>query len=392
MARCPEVALMIETSTVYGRRLLQGIVRYLQSHRSWSFFLEQREVDGVIPSWLKSWHGDGLITRWSRSTFTAMLPTIPGAMVDVSDRGAYHGIPRINSDDAMIGRVGARHLLDLGLRSFAYCGFDNELWSRRRRDAFLADLSAAGFPCEVYESRWREAGVHVREDEQERIGQWIHTLPRPVGVMASNDVRSIEIISACRHQGLRVPEDVAVLGVDDDEILCEICHPTLSSIVPNIEMIGYEAAALLDHLMNGGKADFEEKFVSPLGVTSRQSTSVFSVEDQEFAAAVRLIRENACHGIVVDDLLHQVPMSRSTLERRFRSYLGHSPRAEIREVQISQAKRLLAETDHSIQRIAELVGFDHTEYFHVVFKREVGSTPGQYRRQAQTSVPSPSAR
>ncbi len=385
MARSPEVALMIDTSTVYGRRLLQGIARYLRLHRSWSFFLEQREVDGMPPTWLRTWRGDGLISRWSIPAVTSMLEEFPGAVVDVSDRGPPHGLPRINSDDEMIGRLGARQLLDLRLGSFAYCGFADELWSRRRRDAFVAELAGAGYPCQVYESIWREAGVHLREDEQVRIGQWLNSLSRPVGVMASNDVRSIEIVNACRHRGLRVPEDVAVVGVDDDEILCQICNPTLSSIVPNIEMIGYEAAALLDTLMQGGKADFQERFIPPLGVSSRLSTDVFSVDDQEFAAAVRLIRENACHGIVVPDLLDRVPMSRSTLERRFRDYLGRSPRAEIRGVQINQAKRLLAETDHPIRRIAELVGFDHTEYFHVVFKREAGLTPGQYRRASQAT-------
>lgn len=374
---------MIDTSTVYGRRMLQGIARYLRLHRSWSFFLEQREVDGMPPTWLRTWRGDGLITRWSRPAFTAMLDRFDGAVVDVSDRGPPHGPPRINSDDAIIGRLGARHLLDLRLGSFAYCGFAEELWSRRRRNAFITELAAAGYPCQVYESKWREAGVHLREDEQARIGQWLESLSRPVGVMASNDVRSIEIVNACRHRGLRVPEDVAVLGVDDDEILCQICNPTLSSVVPNIEMIGYEAAALLDTLMNGGRADFQERFIPPIGIANRLSTDVFAVDDQEFAAAVRLIRENACHGIVVPDLLDQVPMSRSTLERRFRDYLGRSPRAEIRGVQINHAKRLLAESEHSIGRIAELVGFDHTEYFHVVFKREVGLTPGQYRRQSQ---------
>jgi LacI family transcriptional regulator len=215
-----------------------------------------------------------------------------------------------------------------------------------------------------------------------RISEWLKSLPRPVGVLASNDVRGIEVLDACRRTELRVPEQVAVLGVDDDALLCEICSPPLSSISPNIERIGFEAAALLERLMEGGKSGFEVSFVPPLGITTRRSTDVLSVDDQPFATAVRYIRENACHGITVDEVLATLPMSRSTLERRFRTYLGHSPHSEIRAVQLARARQLLAETDHPLHRIAELVGIDHPEYFSVLFKRGVGQTPGEYRRQA----------
>ena len=238
----------------------------------------------------------------------------------------------------------------------------------------------------VYESPWHEPGAHLCELEQVRISQWLKSLPRPVGVMTSNDVRGIDVLDACRRWDLRVPEEVAVLGVDDDALLCEICSPPLSSIVPNIERIGSEAAALLERLMGGGKSGFEESFVPPLGITTRRSTDVLSVDDPPFAAAVRFIRENACHGITVGDVLETLPMSRSTLERRFRTYLGHSPQSEIRAVQLARARQLLVETDHPLHRIAELVGFDHPEYFSVLFKREAGQTPGQYRRQALAAL------
>jgi LacI family transcriptional regulator len=208
-------------------------------------------------------------------------------------------------------------------------------------------------------------------------------LPRPVGILAANDVRGIEVLGACQASELKVPEEVAVLGVDDDALLYEICAPPLSSIIPNIEEIGYEAAALLDQLMNNKRTPASERFIPPLGIATRHSTDVMSVGDPEFAAAVRFIRENACHGVTVADVFNHVSLSRSTLERRFRSYLGRSPQAEIRAIQIARAERLLAETDHAIQRIAELVGFEHTEYFNVVFKREAGQTPGEYRHQVR---------
>jgi LacI family transcriptional regulator len=386
MARRPQVALMIETSTVYGRRLLQGITRYLRSHRPWTIFLEQREVDTVPPGWLRTWRGDGVISRWSSPRVVSALGKLGLAAVDLSDRRPAFGRTRINSDDAAIGRLAAEHLRERGLRSFACCGFAGELWATRRREAFAQALARAGHECRVYESPWHGPGAHLREDEPARIGRWLKSLPRPVGVLASNDVRGIDVLEACRLSGLRVPEEVAVLGVDDDALLCEISSPPLSSIIPNIEQIGYEAAALLDRLMEGASSDVEEWSIPPLGVATRLSTDVLSVDDQPFAAAVRFIRENACHGITVDDVLDHVPLSRSTLERRFRTYLGRSPQAEIRAVQLARAKQLLIETDHPLHRIADLVGCEHAEYFCVFFKREVGQTPGQYRRRAKAAV------
>jgi LacI family transcriptional regulator len=379
----PRVALMIETSTVYGRNLLQGITRYLRSHRSWSIYLEQREVDTVPPGWLRTWRGDGVLSRWSDPRVAESFIRQDLAAVDLSDRRAPFGLARINSDDRAIGRLAAEHLLERDFESFAYCGFSGELWAVRRAEAFLETLAGAGHACLLYESPWLGAGAHVREAEQARIGRWLKALPRPVGIMACNDVRGIDVLNACQTHGLKVPDEVAVIGVDDDVLLCEICSPPLSSVVPSIERIGFEAAALLDRLMEGEPAAGEDRFIAPLGVTTRQSTDVLSVGDPELGTAVRFIRENACHGITVADVLGQVLISRSTLERSFRSYLGRSPQAEIRAVQLARARQLLTETDHPVHRIAELVGFQHVEYFNVVFKREIGQTPGHYRRQVR---------
>ena len=379
----PRVALMIETSTVYGRNLLQGITRYLRSHRSWSIYLEQREVDTVPPDWLRTWRGDGVISRWSDPRVAESLIEQGLAAVDLSDRRPPFGLPRIHSDDRAIGRLAAEHLIERGFQSFACCAFSGELWSVRRTESFLEALTQAGHGARVYESPWYGAGAHVRELEQARVGRWLQSLPRPLGVMAANDVRGIDVLNACQMNGIRVPDEVAVIGVDDDVLLCEICSPPLSSVVPNIPQIGYEAAALLDRLMEGEKAERAEWFVPPMGVTTRLSTDVLTVGDAEFANAVRFIRDNACRGITVGDVLDHVAISRSKLERNFRTHLGRSPQAEIRAVQLARARQLLAETDHPIHLIAELVGYHHVEYLNVVFKREIGRTPGQYRRQVR---------
>jgi LacI family transcriptional regulator len=255
----------------------------------------------------------------------------------------------------------------------------------RRRDAFLATIAREGHSGEVFEVPWRGRHPRPGEDDLERTGRWLGSLRRPVGVLACNDLRGLHVLEACEHRGLRVPDEVAVVGVDDDALLCELSDPPLSSVISNPERIGYEAAALLDRLMAGEGAPFEEMLVPPLGVTTRLSTDVLAIDDERVVAAVRYIRANACHGISVGDVIDHVAMSRTTLDRRFLRYLGRSPQAEIRAAQLGRARELLAETDHPIHRIAELVGFKHTEYFHYAFRREYGRTPGRFRREARSA-------
>ncbi len=207
-----------------------------------------------------------------------------------------------------------------------------------------------------------------------------------MGVLACNDGRGRQIVDTCHRANLAVPEDVAVIGVDDDALLCELCNPPLSSVLPDSERIGYEAAASLDHLMRSGRPLLRQWLIPPLGVRTRQSTDVLAIDDPDLTAAVRYIREHACQGISVQDVLDQVPLSRTLMERKFRKYLGHSPQAEIRAVQLRRVQQLLAETLLRLERIAELAGYKYVEYMSVAFKRATGLIPGHYRREAQAAV------
>ncbi len=343
-------------------------------------FVEQRAINTLPPRWLKSWKGDGVISRLSSPTFAAATRTSGIAAVDLTHRLPHFGLPRIVSDDWAIGRLAAEHLVDCGLRSFGFCGYSNTQWSERRREGFLETISAFGSSVETYESPLDGPEARSWEREQACIARWLKGLAKPVGIMACNDIRGLHVLDACRRDDFRVPEDVAVIGVDDDPILCELCDPPLSSIIPNPERIGYEAAELLDQLMNGATVDFEERLIPPRGLAVRTSTDLLSIEDVHIVAALRFIRANACRGISVQDVLDRVQLSRSALEQRFRKYVGRSPQAEIRALQIQRVKQLLTETDFKLNHIAELAGFQHPEYLSVLFKREVGLTPGQYRR------------
>jgi len=386
MTRHLHVALIVETSSIYGRQILRGITRYVRSHHPWSLFFEQRDLGALPPAWFTRWRGDGVICRVINPPLARQLHRSKIPVVNLNDIHSGLGFPLIRSDDQAIGRLAAEHLLERGFRHFAFCGFSGQDWSGRRGAAFRAALQTAGFACPVYESSWGGPNAPPWEDEQDEIGQWIQTLPRPLGVMACNDVRGQHVLDSCQRVQTSVPEEVAVIGVDNDEVLCELCDPPLSSVVPNPEQIGYEAAALLDRLMAGEKPPEQEKLIEPLGLVARQSSDVLAIDDPLIVSAVRYIREHACQGATVQDVLKQVPLSRTILEHRFRKYLGRSPRAEIRAVQLKRVKQLLAETDLSLERIALLAGYEHPEYMSVVFKRQTAQTPGQYRRVAQSAA------
>jgi LacI family transcriptional regulator len=210
---------------------------------------------------------------------------------------------------------------------------------------------------------------------------WLQSLPKPVGLMACNDLRAHQVLMACDENDLAVPEEVAVIGVDNDEAICGLSRPPLSSIDQNAEEVGYQAAALLDRLMQGGAPPQEKLIVEPSSVVARQSTDVVAVADADVAAALHHIREHACDGLSVNELLASVAMSRRTLERRFASLLGRSPKDEIARVQVGHVKRLLTMTDYPLAKIAQLTGFGYVESMCVLFKNMVGQTPGQYRRQ-----------
>jgi LacI family transcriptional regulator len=387
MARRPHVVLLVETVDVYGRRILSGIVRYLNSHRPWSIFLEEREWGGTLPRWLRNWSGDGLISRSLSRRSSERLQKLHVPMVNLNDfHSRDNWLPLIRSDDRAIGKLAAEHLQQRCFRHFAYCGFEDLHWSRQLREAFRAALGGQELSWQAYESPWHGQWSHSWEREQSEIGRWLQSLPKPLGVLACNDARGRHVVDACQRVNLAVPDEVAVIGVDDDALLCELCDPPLSSVVPNPERIGYEAAALLDCLMAGGRPPRSEWLIPPLGVVTRQSTDVLAIDDPDFAAAVRYIRQHACQRTSVQEVLKQVPMSRTILERKFRKYLSHSPQAEIRAVQLRRVKQLLAETNLPLERIATLAGYKYPEYMSIAFKRAIGQTPGDYRRQAQAPL------
>ena len=298
-------------------------------------------------------------------------------------------MPSIHTDDRATAHLAAEHLLERGFRHYGFCGFDGADYSDTRRDAFADRIATAGFRCHVFADPIRPLKASTLEYEEhglkyeDLVARWLKELPKPIGLMACNDIRGQQVLNACRAVGVMVPDEVAVIGVDNDEVLCELSDPPLSSVAPNTERIGYEAAVLLDRMMSGQKTSREPVFVIPSGIVTRLSTEVLAIEDRHIATAARFIRERACEGIDVSDVLRAVPLSRSTLERRFDKALGRSPKEEILRVRLNRAKQLLTETDFPLAVVAGKVGLEHPEYFSVIFKKKVNMTPAEFRSQAK---------
>ena len=376
------VALIVETSSVYGRDLLAGIVRFMGLHNNWSVFLEQRDLWKQPPSWLKDWHGDGIITRVTTAKLLSAVAKTKVPLVEVTDRHGTSDLPQVRSDDRKIGQLAAEHLIERGFSRFAFCGFAYEAWSQRRQVAFCEAVAETGdCECAVYNSPWHGPRANTWEDEQTAIIRWLQSLSPPVAVMACNDIRGQHVLDACSKLSLAVPEQVAVIGVDNDELLCRICSPPLSSVIPSAEVVGYRAAEILHRLMNGEEVDHAPVIAEPMGIAMRQSTDVVAIDDRNVASALHYIRRHACRGLSIAEVVRNNPISRSTLERQLRRYLGRSPQEEIRHVQIRQVRELLRTTDLPAERIAPLCGFQHSEYMHVVFKRLTGMTTGQFRQK-----------
>jgi len=378
------VALIIETSSIYGRDLLEGIVRFMRMHDDWSVFLEQRDLFKQPPTWLNDWHGDGIISRATTPKLLDAIAKTRVPLVEVTDRHGNVKLPQVRSNDVAIGRMAAEHLIERGFKRFAFCGFKGEAWSKRREDAFVDAVEHnGGVLCSRYNSAWHGRAARSWEAEQQCLVDWLKEFTPPFAVMASNDIRGQQVINACSTLQLAVPEEVAVIGVDNDELLCRVCSPPLSSVIPNAETVGFRAAEMLAQLMDGKTPAEPTQLIQPLGVATRQSTDVVAIEDQEIAAALHYIREHACRGITVEEVVENSSVSRSTLERQVRKYLGRTPQEEIRYVQIKRARELLLTTELSAERIAGLCGFEHREYLHVVFKRITGVTTKEYRLQAK---------
>ncbi len=306
-------------------------------------------------------------------------------VVDVSATGALPNTPWVETHDESIAHLAVQHLQERGFRNFAFCGDDRFAWSRYRSDGMKRILAQRGYTCHTFGEPQVPQRTKRLPDEEQQLTSWIQSLPKPIGVLCCYDIRGRQLIEICQQHEIAVPEQVAILGVDNDELVCNLAETPLSSIIPNAHGAGYLAASLLAKMLAGESVDAKAHLLEPLGIETRQSTDSLAIDDQELIRAARFIREHACSGIKVEDILREVPLTRRVLESRFKRYFGHSPHDAIQRVRLRRAEQLLKETDWPLTVIADRAGFIHAEYFSVVFKKWKGLAPSQFRESTTSN-------
>jgi len=385
--RLRQVALIYDARSAYDLKVMSGVAAFVQQSLKWNIYIEENVLkDQRLPD-LHSWKGDGVIADFDHPhVASAIVRSKLPAVGFGSGYGWYApalSIPYFYTNNHAISVLAADHLIERGFRHFAYCGYPRgpvNGWSAEREEAFQQHLAVRHLQCHVYRGRHQSSQQWVQV--QHSLGAWLKSLPKPVGLMAANDSRGRQVLEACRTHGLRVPQDVAVVGVDNDELLCRLSSPLLSSVEQGARRLGFEAAALLDQIMErrrGGKPRDRRFVIDPIEVVTRSSTEVLATDDPKVVEAVAFIAQHFSRGMKVADIVKAVGVSRSSLERRFKDALGCTVRAGVRRFQLDRARRLISDTDMPLKQVAAETGFPSVQHMTTLFGRAFGQSPARYR-------------
>jgi LacI family transcriptional regulator len=374
---------------------VRGITDYAREHGRWLFTTSPETVTMSIQS-LHGWRGDGIIAVLLNRADVRAVQQLGLPTVNFSGALKNPGVPRVMVNNPAVGRMAAEHLLECGFRNFAYYGLRNVNYAQGRADGLIQRLREEGHSCSVFLSPNVFTADRPWQDEMEKLQRWLQTLQPPVGIFAASDPRARMVIEACQEVGLHVPDEVGVVGVDNDQVVCEFSDPPLSSIACDWYRIGYEAAAMLDRLMEGGQVPKEDLLIDPIAVVRRRSTDVLVVDRPEVARAVQFIRENIGRSFGVEALLRETGVARRSLELGFKRSLKCTPHAYICQARIARAKELLAgPVRMKLGAVSRACGFKDLRRFRMVFRRHEGITPAQYRRRQLglrgVSLPAPAA-
>ena len=375
-----DVAIVIDTSASFSRGVLAGISRWCRQHESWTITIDDRQQSAPIPPWLLRWTGDGLISGLEESAVPrpwrgGLRPTI-----HVRGRLPHDPLPGVYPDEDKALRLALEHLVDRGIQHLAFCPASIATPSDTC-EAMARHAESLGRSVDVFAPSRLAGGSRLRHGQERRdIAKWVASLPKPVGVIAASDVLAVHILETCRAKGFAVPDDVAVVGIGTDDILCELAAPALSSVKHDRERIGHEAARLLDEGMRSGRPATDAILVPPSGITVRQSSDILAVADIDIRNAIRIIQARGCTGLTASEVAVAAGVQRRLLDRKFQQVLGRTIHDELQRMRLAEAKRLLVETDHKLLIVSVRSGFAHAAQLCHIFKSVIGMSPIQYRK------------
>lgn len=376
-----QIALLVETSLGSGREILRGIAQFARDYANWEIFHAARGLEDAVPEWLYDWGGDGVIARIQNEGMLQSLKKLDAPIVDVLGV-PVHDFPLVQVDDEEISKQVARHFIDRDFVHFGFYGIKGENWSQRREDALRRAIGNIGSFAEIHSLRDESEGYSNHNTE---LQQWLVALPKPVAIMVCSDQRGLALLEACRAVGLTVPEQVSVVGVDNDHAFCEVATPNLSSVRGGHMRVGFEAAKLLNLLIDGQPPPGTPVLVAPNEIVVRESSDSRSISDPAVRDAVRFIRERLSEAITNEDIAKAVGISKTRVQVRFRAALGMSLREFVAERRLLRAEKLILATDLTFADIAERCGFRHHEYLGYVLKKRRGITPRQLRSRGESA-------
>jgi len=372
------IALVIKGTDNYWRGVIRGVAQFAQGRPGWRLrlFDPQYKVHRAI----RRMRPDAVIAAVDHLRLAKSLLSLGRPVVNVSYL-EHRGLTKVGNDDRAIGRAGAEHLLRCGFRHFSFVAAPGLALSERRRQGFEEAVREAGcryIPCPADLRSAYDPG-----ESSDGLMAFLRELPTASAVMVCDDLLALRITELCAALGRTIPDDIAVLGVNNDDVWCRLSRPELSSIELAVERIGWEAAARVEALISGREKPGKTIALPPLGVVRRRSTDVLAVDDEVVRAAVGFIRANAHRPLGVEDILGEVPVSRSSLQRRFRRALRYGPYHEICLAHLELAKKLLATQDAPLKAIAKASGIVRLQQLSELFRRYVGVTPGEFRRHTR---------
>jgi LacI family transcriptional regulator len=369
-----EICLFFAPTSGYFEDVALGVQEYARGQGNW--IIEICPNVGAAVSTTRKYKPEGILVASNGGDYTALIRRLQLPTVEVGGEGRM-GVPVVSTDNAAIGRMGADHLRDLGMTHFAFCGYRHQGWSTEREAGFR---QALGSSDERYFQLLANDGEIYSGSVTTLLADWVRSLPKPIAILACHDRVAMLLASACQFLRIRVPDEVAILGVDNSMLECSFASPPLSSIMGSARRVGYESAALLNGLIDGKSRPKKPILVPPAGVARRQSTDVLAIADADLVAALKYIYQHAAEPIDVSDVTQAVLVSRRMLERKFTRILHRTPREEIRRAHIARAKSLLVDSKRQMVQVAIDSGFPSASKLSGVFRRETGMSPSVYRR------------